>query len=63
MHAENEALTKVTLQKRFFMILPPFWDPPGTLKSPKNSQKRGPKKVRKNVDLGGPPGVRNFKDL
>ena len=62
MHAENEALTKVTLQKRFFMILPPFWDPPGTLKSPKNSQKRGPKKVRKNVDLGGPPGVTKFKD-
>ena len=37
MHAENEAHTKVTLQKRFFMILPQFWDPPETLKAPKSS--------------------------
>ena len=49
MHAENEARTKVTLQKRFFMILPPFWSSQGSLKSPKSSQKRGKKKTQKKV--------------
>ena len=47
MHAKNEARTKVTLQKRFFMILPPFWRSPGSSKAPKNSQKRGVKKRSK----------------
>ena len=47
MHAKNEARTKVTLQKRFFMILPPFWSSQGSLKAPKKSQKRGVKKRSK----------------
>ena len=32
MHAKNDARTKMTLQKRFFMILPPFWSSQGSLK-------------------------------
>ena len=47
MHAKNEARTKVTLQKRFFMILPPFWSSQGSLKWPKNSQKRSLKRRSK----------------
>ena len=47
MHAKNEARTKVTLQKRFFMILPPFWSSQGSLKWPKKSQKRSLKRRSK----------------
>ena len=50
MHAKNEAPTKVTLQKRFFMILRLFWDPPETLKSQKKKSKEMYKKeVEKRV--------------
>ena len=46
MHAENEARTKVTLQKRFFMILRQFWDPEITKKQ---SKERYKKEVEKRV--------------